>query len=411
MTTSTTARVLLASALALGCPRQAARPSPSAAPVPLADSAAFVVRVGVDTVALERYVRRGGRIEGQLVTRVPRTRRTHFALDLAPDGTVTGFASGEVGLDGGALQGRPAARTVVAIGADSAETRAWRGDSLTTTTRAAAPRGTVPFVHPFYSFTTHELAIAQGLAAARAAGVDSVRADLYQPGARATYTTYVRRHGPDSAALGHAGGALRARVDARGRALGFDFNETTIKAVAERVPWVELDRLAAEFAARDAAGRPLGSLSPRDTVRATVPGGAALWVDYGRPMRRGRQIFGAVVPWGQVWRAGADAATQLRTDRALLLPTGERIPAGTYTRWIIPAEGGTAAQLVVNKQTGQWGTQYDAKQDLLRVPLTTSTIAAPVDRFTIEIEPRGSGGVLRFAWENTRFELAFEVGG
>jgi hypothetical protein len=140
-------------------------------------------------------------------------------------------------------------------------------------------------------------------------------------------------------------------------------------------------------------------MSPRDTVRATL-GRANLLVDYGRPFRRGRTIFGGIVPWDTVWRAGANAATQFRTDVDLSVG-GVTIPTGMYTLWTVPSRN-AGWKLVVNRQTGQWGTVYDPSQDLARIDLRTETVATPVEQFTISIEPQGDGGVLAMAWDRTR---------
>jgi len=111
------------------------------------------------------------------------------------------------------------------------------------------------------------------------------------------------------------------------------------------------------------ASRPLGQLSVRDTARAGV-GGAEVWVDYGRPLKRGREIFGNVVPWNAVWRTGANAATQFSTSADLVIG-GAAVPAGKYTLWTLPTPSGW--KLIINKQTGQWGTEYHPEQDLVRV--------------------------------------------
>jgi hypothetical protein len=136
--------------------------------------------------------------------------------------------------------------------------------------------------------------------------------------------------------------------------------------------------------AQPAAARPAPA-SPRDTARATV-GGAQVMVDYGRPYKKGRTIFGAngLVPYGQVWRTGANAATTLVTSADLTIG-GTRVPQGTYTLYTIPAADGW--QLVVNRQTGQWGTDYDQGRDLARIPMRVSTVASPVEQFTIAVEP------------------------
>jgi hypothetical protein len=158
--------------------------------------------------------------------------------------------------------------------------------------------------------------------------------------------------------------------------------------------------LAARYAASG-----LGSLSPRDTVRAAV-GGARLHVDYSRPSKRGRQVFGGLVPWDEVWRTGANRATHLTTDRALRV--GDvTIPAGTYTLFTIPSRAGWT--LIVNRQTGQGGLDYDASQDLARVPMRVETLPEVVERFTIAIEPEGAGGVLSLVWDRTAASVAFRV--
>jgi hypothetical protein len=104
-----------------------------------------------------------------------------------------------------------------------------------------------------------------------------------------------------------------------------------------------------------------------------------------------------------LWRTGANAATQFRTDVDLVLG-GSTIPAGTYTLWTAATPSGY--RLVVNRQTGQWGTVYDATRDLVRVPLRESTVATPVERFTIELEPQSNGAVfLNFTWGTKRLSV------
>jgi hypothetical protein len=133
--------------------------------------------------------------------------------------------------------------------------------------------------------------------------------------------------------------------------------------------------------------------SPRDTARGTV-GAATLLVDYGRPSRRGRPIFGSLVPYDQVWRTGANAATTLVVGAPVQLG-GQSLPAGTYTLYSLPTRNGWT--LIVNGQTGQWGTEYAEGRDLLRVPMSVSRIEA-VDTFRITVEG-GAEGRLVFAWD------------
>ncbi|HEX8392577.1 MAG TPA: DUF2911 domain-containing protein [Longimicrobium sp.] len=153
----------------------------------------------------------------------------------------------------------------------------------------------------------------------------------------------------------------------------------------------------APAAATTPAARPAPA-SPRDTARATLAGQTVM-VDYGRPYMRGRTIMGGLVPYGQVWRTGANAATTLVTATDVSIG-GTRVPAGTYTLYTLP--GQNEWQLIINRQTGQWGTVYDQAQDLARVPLRMERTAAPVEQFTIRLQPAGSALTLVMEWENTR---------
>ncbi|HET7602978.1 MAG TPA: DUF2911 domain-containing protein, partial [Gemmatimonadales bacterium] len=134
---------------------------------------------------------------------------------------------------------------------------------------------------------------------------------------------------------------------------------------------------------------------------------AQLMVDYGRPHVRGRKIFGGIVPFGQVWRTGANAATQFSTDRSLVFGRDTLAP-GSYTLWTLPTA--TSVSLIFNRQTGQWGTEYDPLQDVLRVPMERLKTPMPVEVFTISIEPTGRNeGMLVFEWAGVRWEARFRV--
>ena len=135
--------------------------------------------------------------------------------------------------------------------------------------------------------------------------------------------------------------------------------------------------------------------------------GANISVVYGRPFLKGRTVGKEVAPYGKDWRTGADEATMLTTDRTLRFGKLE-VPAGTYTLYTVPGEKDW--QLVINKQTGQWGTQYSEEQDLGRVPMKVEEIRAPVEQLTISIEDTPAGGTLVVEWGTTRATAAFEIG-
>ncbi len=259
--------------------------------------------------------------------------------------------------------------------------------------RLAVPVGTLPYIT--FSYALVEVATQR----ARAAGSDAYTFDMLPLGATAPFTVTLKRVGADSMAIEFfPGNPVKLRVAADGRVLGANGFETTQKVLVDRVPSVDMQALAAAF-----ASRPLGQLSPLDSVQASIAG-ASVAVKYSRPSRRGRAIFGGIVPWNQVWRTGANAATSFKTSADLVMG-GKTIPAGAYTLWTLPSP--TGWKLIVNKETGQWGTDYHPASDFVRLDMTVEQLPQPIEQFTIAIEPRGKGGVLQLAWENTRASIAF----
>jgi hypothetical protein len=126
-------------------------------------------------------------------------------------------------------------------------------------------------------------------------------------------------------------------------------------------------------------------------------------IAYSRPYKKGRKIMGGLVPYGRVWRTGADDATSLKTAVDLEIG-GTTVPAGSYTLYTLPSE--TTWKLIINKQTGQWGTEYDQSQDLARVNLTKSSLPSPIEQFTIEfVKLSGDSADLILEWETTKLSV------
>ena len=139
--------------------------------------------------------------------------------------------------------------------------------------------------------------------------------------------------------------------------------------------------------------------SPPAKATCALAGGKSIIVDYSSPRMKGRKIFGELVPFGKVWRAGANEATTFVTDADLTVG-GKAVPAGSYTIFAVPeADKWT---LVISKKTGEWGTAYPgAENDLARVDMKVAKTAAPVENFTIAFDKGASGCTLRMEWENT----------
>ena len=144
-------------------------------------------------------------------------------------------------------------------------------------------------------------------------------------------------------------------------------------------------------------GRP--ARSPRGQADYTFSDGKKIAVDYSRPSIHGRKIMGELVPYGKVWRTGANAATSFVTDSNLLV-AGEKVPAGKYTLYTIPDE--QQWTIIINRQTGQWGTNHDQAQDLVRVQVKPSKLGQTIEQFTISFQPSGPGAaMMKLEWENT----------
>ncbi|MBV6522796.1 MAG: hypothetical protein MNPFHGCM_02946 [Gemmatimonadaceae bacterium] len=347
-------------------------------------SGGFVLRLGRDTVALETYERTPDRITGEIVLRVPKTTYVRYQYDLRPDGAPV--------------------RSTVRIdpsGSDKASAHTvridFRDDSIRITVdsaslhrvevRARAP-GSIPLIAGPYgtSYATYEWLIAG------VADGDSVTLAAISPvTGRAGSLMFVRRS-PRRADIDFFGETLMPVVlDGGGRILAVDAQRTTVRANAERADAIDVALHARQFGKQDREGKGLGVASPPDSVRTRI-GGVALAIDYSSPRMRGRAILGDLLPYDVVWRTGANAATLLKLNGDLSIE-GVRVPAGTYSLWTIPHVDG--AELIVNAQHGQWGTERDAAKDLYRIPLRVSQAASPLEALVIDVTPDGD---LRFRW-------------
>ena len=349
------------------------------------DTAFFITRLGKDTLAIERFTFDGRVLEGVSVVRSPNVwvRRYRGVFGAAGVESLT-VAAGPAG--------SPARQVTIYRYTDDTLVTENRRDTTTRRERVAIRGRPLPFAPDILG--PWQIAL-QGVHPAATgdpqvsllAGNAAIHYDIHR-GGRDTLHLLIddRDYGP-----------LVARMDGAGRLQSLDLRATTDKFLAERVSGLDVDSMTAVYAAREKAGAGMGALSPRDTARATV-GDAHVQIDYGRPMRRGRTIFGNVVPWDTVWRTGANQATQLMTDKDLVIG-GTTVPAGTYSLFTIPSPKGW--QLIVNKQHGQWGTDYDSKQDLARISMTVRRMTPAVEQLRISIRDNRRASQLAVAWEET----------
>jgi hypothetical protein len=202
-------------------------------------------------------------------------------------------------------------------------------------------------------------------------------------------------------------GTGEAMMDSAGNMLSYSGARTTYDVQVKRLAAPpDVKGIADRFEAEETQGGNVKSLSVRDTTRAQI-GNSIFTVDYGRPLLRGRTLLGAVIPYDRVWRTGANAATQFTTSTPIRL-AGMQVPAGSYTLFTAPHTSGV--DLIVNKQTGQWGTEYNRSFNLGIATITSEVATATVEEFTISIIPSDNRhGALVLEWGSFRWIAPIEV--
>lgn len=370
------------------------------------DSAGFVTVLGRDTVALENFRRTASHLQGEIVIRVPGTVFLRYSLDLRRDGTVSRSVVELKPLGVPDMVGRRvridffpsfARATVDSAGAYLQQTQPLPPESV-----PLLMSGFGSSFGLYSSLGMYELLLSRlSLQPTDTITVPAIGAVDVGMGTR----KFIRRSATQVDADFFKIAWTHLTLDERGRIVSADASETTERTQTWRTGPIDVAQAAREFAARDRAGRGVGVASPADSVRAKL-GAATIAIDYSSPRRRGRSILGKVVPYDQVWRSGANAATVLVLDRAVTI--GEQVvPAGEYTLWTLPKT--TGVELIINRQYGQWGTDYDASQDLVRIPMVVSTAATPQDNFAIVVSGEGGVGELRIQWDSFVWSVPLAV--
>lgn len=361
------------------------------APEPEASS--FIATLGEDTLVIEQFTMQPERVEAEVLIRTPQTRYMKQTLEMDSDGHFTSYHSATY--DPNNMNAvTPLSEETATVEGDSLVVTRKRGEE-TQTSKFAYDASILPWidmVHWPYEVATRHLT---------KAGEQS--SDQLMLSGRSPAVFEIRTIQADSVSIKHPyRGTMYARIDEHGAIQYYDATSTTRKLIVRRSGAVDMETLAARF-----ADNPIGSLSGEGESEATVYG-ANIRLTFGQPAKRGRELFGGIVPWNERWRTGANRATHFSTDKDLKFGELE-VPAGEYTLFTIPQpEGGT---LIINKQTGQNGNSYDESQDLGRVPMTITGDNESVELFTIDAIERGNTGVLQLKWGETIFEVPFMVMG
>lgn len=364
-----------------------------AATAQTSETGSFLAKLGRDTIAVEQYSMNARELRGTSIARSPQTTVRTYLATFGPNGALERFHVSYQKFGG------PVTGERDFVYSDDSVRVTMKQDASTREYTVAAPGRPYPFFADLFGGWNAALVHAMRKGGTKQFAILSGRR-IFRYEVRGTSPGALELMNPEGNF-----GPLYARMGKDGRLDRFDMTATTDKFVVQRVTRVNVKGMRRRFADRERTGHALGVLSPRDSVLAML-GGAHIMVDYGRPSMRGRTIFGKVVPWNEVWRTGANAATQLRTDKELVFGT-TRVPAGTYSLFTLPSQKGW--MLIINRQHGQWGTVYDQSQDLARLPLKVTRLKNPVDRFTFDITEHGNQGVLRFKWERTEASIPFRV--
>ncbi|NOT09780.1 MAG: DUF2911 domain-containing protein [Gemmatimonadales bacterium] len=365
---------------------------------PRESSYGLVSRLGNDTVIVERVT------VGDSVTTVdmfevsPRAALTHYEVHRDRQGRVRAIRFSARALTASATA-RPLNQRVEVDG-DSATVTILRGDSVVAgPLRVAATHPIAPWL--LSSAASYEMLMSE----ARRSAADSAIVTAWSLGVPRPSRLLARRLDQTRFAVAPFREDQRVigTFNAAGEMERLSGKETTVKVEVDRTgPLLEFDRLVERFVERERIAGRGAALSPRDSVRATLLG-AQIAIDYGRPYARGRTILGAIVPWDTVWRTGANTATRLQLSAPLLFGDLE-VPAGSYTLFTLPRRNGPL--LIINKQTGQWGTAYDATQDLGRAAMVATTPSAITEQVTITVLETGpDSGVLRISWGTFQWDV------
>lgn len=360
----------------------------------------FVTTLGADTIALERFTRKGDSLVADVLETTPRLTLTHYAVYLGANGQVREFRFSQRFV--GAVA--PSGSVVMTFGADSIRTTLDRLGRITYLATLAQP-DTRP--ERLYFWALNELETA-GFGALRATG-DSTSVWMMSPGGRAAYRRVFRKEAPDTVSTTwfSPGYRLRYVTGPQGTLRGMDGRQTTVKLIAERVTELAFDQLVSAAAERERTRGPVGALSQVDSSTSSAAG-ATFKLVYSRPAKRNRQVWGGVVPLDTVWRTGAGAATSLQVSNDVRIG-GVLVPAGAYTIYSMPTSEG--ALLIVNREVGQWGTVYHEAKDLARIPMKVLPLDRSVEQLTIGLEtPQGGLPLLFIEWDRQRWTVAIAPG-
>ena len=363
----------------------------------LSDNVGFVTRLGNDTLAVETFTETPYGFETIVVLRSPQTSVTRYNIAFAEDGGIGEMVALTL-QEGGITDGQYLKTFAATKVDDSLKVTTLGGDGNERSFTVEYEEGVLPFIDMVH--WPFELALRK----AAKSDADTVVQNMLNGWSIADFI--VADLGDNHRTIRHPfRGVMDVKVDDKGPLLELDAAQTTRKLVVTRTEDIPIEKIADRFIALDAAGKSFGGLSGAVVEEFSI-NGANFVLDYGSPVRRGRDLFGGIVPYGERWRTGANRATHFKTSTDLRFGDLE-VPAGEYTLFTIPeANGGT---LIINKQTGQNGRNYDESRDLGRVPMQVRSQTENTENFTITVSDEDGSPTLNLMWGNTVYFIPFDI--
>ena len=353
-------------------------------------SSGFITKLGDDTLAVERFYKYGNKFKADVVVRTPKTVLTRYEGILNETGGLTEMKEYRFDPNTGLL-GEGNLFRIFKIKGDSIE--------ITTHLNIERKKSSIQIdsdVLPFIEYTHWPFELALNKTKAQVS--DTAKVPMLA-GRRVLDFSIIEVDEATKIVKHPFRGEMVVNLTEEKSLLTLDAGKTTRKLFVERTENVDVASVAKTFMNYETQGKIFGALSAA-VINNYKVNGVNFRLDYGSPSKRGREIFGGIVKYGERWRTGANRATHIKFDKDITIGNLE-VPAGEYTLFSIPEEdGGT---LIINTQTGQNGRNYNPDLDLGRISLNRKNLPETIENFTISIKKAGADATLNLSWGNTTY--------
>lgn len=350
----------------------------------------FITKLGKDTLAVENFNQTGNQFTADVVVRSPKTVLTRYIGNVTENGGLSELKEFRFDASTGFEEEGNLFRTFKTTGDSIKITTNIYGESRFST--IDYEDDFIPFIE--YVHWPYELALLKSN--------NNVSDTVVVPmlAGRRTLDFIITDVDGATKTIKHPfRGEMSVSLTEKKGLLTLDASKTTRKLLVERTKTANIASIARKFVQDEKQGKVFGALSAAIIENFEIKG-ISFTLNYGSPFKRGRNIFGGIVKYGERWRTGANRATHIKFDKDIKIGNVEA-PAGEYTLFSIPEEDG--GMLIVNKQTGQNGRSYNEELDLGRIPLQRKELSESVEKFTITVTENENGAKLTLEWGNTQY--------